>query len=167
MKVYFGCGKHKIHGYFGVDKVPMDSVDVVHDMNVYPYPFRDNSVDEVLLINILEHLPDTIKVMEEIWRICRNGASVKIVVPYYNSLGACNDPTHVRFFTEYTFDYFTHDNATYLSSYNYYSIARFKIISITPDQRPLLKMFPMKIQWLLAHHLSTVHSLEIKLGAVK
>src|SRR5437762_3457306 len=142
MKVNFGCGKHQMEGFIGVDRVKMDTVDVVHDMNVFPYPFRDDSVEEVHLFNILEHLPDTIRVIEEIWRICRGGAILKIGVPYYNSPGAFDDPTHVRFFTENTFNYFTADVATWLSAYNYYSHARFKIHSIKLVQRSSLNLLP-------------------------
>ena len=167
MKLYFGCGKHRVEGFVGVDKLRMETVDVVQDMNVLPYPFRDNSVEEVLLINILEHLPNTVCVMEEIWRICKNGANIKILVPYYNSPGAFQDPTHVSFFTERSFDYFTEDETTELSEYNYYSHARFKIVSIIPYHRSILSTLPERIQWLFAHHLSTVHSIEFRLHAIK
>ena len=167
MKIYFGCGKHRVEGFIGVDKIKTDTVDIVHDMNVYPYPFADDTIDEVLLIDILEHLPDTIKVMEEIWRICRNGAVVRILVPYYNSPGACQDPTHKSFFTENTFDYLTEAGTTPLSHYNYYSSARFKILSLVPNQRRLLRTFPTRIQWFLAHHLATIHSLKFELEVSK
>jgi ubiquinone/menaquinone biosynthesis C-methylase UbiE len=167
MKLYFGCGNHKVDGFIGVDKVKTEHADIVHDMNAFPYPFKDNTVDEVLLSHILEHLPDTIKVMEEIWRICKNRAAIKIFVPYYNSLGACQDPTHVKFFTEHSFDYFTENGATTLSVYNYYTSARFRIMSIIPMQRSILTTLPKKIQWFLAHHLSTVHSIEVLLQVIK
>ena len=167
MKLYFGCGTHKVEGFLGVDKIQMDQVDIVHDMNMYPYPFADNSIDEVLLINILEHFSDIIKVVEEIWRICKNGARIRVEVPYYNSAGACQDPTHKSFFTENTFDYFTESEATPLSSYNYYSSARFNILSIVPDQRPMLRVLPKRIQWLLGHHLATIHSLKFELEVIK
>jgi|SRR5215813_11101723 len=167
MKLYFGCGNHRVEGFIGVDRIKTDQVDIVHDMNLYPYPFADSTVDEVLLINILEHFPDTVKVMEEMWRICRNGAIVRIVVPYYNSPGACQDPTHKSFFTENTFDYFTEAGTTPLSQYNYYSSARFKILSVVPDQRPILNVFPTRAQWFLAHHLATIHSLKVELEVTK
>ena len=167
MKLYFGCGRHRVEGFIGVDKTQTGQVDVVHDMNVYPYPFADNSVDAVLLINILEHFPDIIKVTEEIWRICKDGARIRVEVPYYNSAGACQDPTHKSFFTENTFDYFTELGATTLSHYNYYSSARFKILSVAPDQRRIFHLFPKRIQWLLAHHFATIHSLKFELEAIK
>lgn len=167
MKIYFGCGQHKINGFIGVDKIQMDAVDLIHDMNLFPYPFLDNCIDEILLINILEHLPDTVRVIEEIWRICKQDATVRISVPYYNSPGACSDPTHVRFFTESSFDYFTKDGATGLSVYNYYSKARFDITAIAPCQKRILNFFPKKIQYFLAHHLCTIHNIEFVLQAIK
>lgn len=132
MKIHLGCGKSKRPGYIGVDIAQLPEVDIVHDLNIFPYPFKDNEADDFLLENILEHLPNTITVMEELWRICKNGAKVEIWVPYYNSPGAHADPTHLRFFTENTFDYFTPDGETWLSYYNYYSRARF-ILLIKPN----------------------------------
>ena len=117
--------------------------------------------------NILEHLPDTIRVMEEVWRVCGNGARINIAVPYYNAPGAFQDPTHVKCFTENSFDYFTPDQDTALSCYNYYTKARFKIASIRPMQRKVFNKLPVRVQWFLAHHFATVHGLEFDLLAVK
>jgi len=167
MKINLGCGNHRMEGFIGVDRVKMDAVDVVHDLNVFPYPFCDDSIDEVHLFNILEHLPDTIRVIEEVWRICKGGAIVRIGVPYYNSPGASADPTHLRFFTESTFDYFTEDGATWLSAYNYYSHARFAIHSVKLVQRSILNLLPRTMQLFLAHHFATVHSIEFTLEARK
>jgi SAM-dependent methyltransferase len=167
LKLYFGCGNHKIEGFIGVDKIKAASVDIVHDMNLYPYPFGESTVEEVLLLNILEHFPDIIKVMEEIWRICKNGALIRVGVPYYNSPGAYQDPTHKSFFTENTFDYFTEAGTTPLSEFNYYSSARFKILTVIPGQRKVFNAFPEKIQWLLGHHLATIHSLQFELKVIK
>ncbi len=156
-----------MEGFIGVDRIKMEAVDVVHDMNVFPYPFADDSIEEAHLFNILEHLPDTIRVIEEIWRICKPGAVVRIGVPYYNSPGAFADPTHLRFFTESTFDYFTEDGASWLSAYNYYSHARFKIHSVKLIQRSWLNFLPRRVQLLLAHHLATVHGIEATLEVLK
>lgn len=167
MKLYFGCGHHVVEGFLGVDRIEAPEVDIVHDMSMYPYPFDDNSVDGVLLNNILEHFADTIKVMEEMWRICKHGAKIRIEVPYYNSPGACQDPTHKSFFTENTFDYFTETGTMPLSHFNYYTSARFKILSVVPQQRWIFRVLPQRVQWFLAHHLATVHSLQFELEVVK
>jgi hypothetical protein len=48
--------------------------------------------------------------MHELCRVCKAGAVIKIKTPFYASWGQFNDPTHVRFFTPYTFDYFEKNN---------------------------------------------------------
>jgi len=124
-KLNLGCGEKRISGFLGVDFVKTPAVDVVHNLNKFPYPFADNSVEEILLDNVLEHLDQVIKVMEEIFRICQNGAMVKIYVPYYKSSGAFTDPTHKNFFTESSFDYFKKSHP-----YHYYTSAGFKVIKM-------------------------------------
>jgi SAM-dependent methyltransferase len=122
-----GCGKAKRAGCVGLDRYSLPGVDVVHDMKVVPWPFPDRSFDVVYANHVLEHLPDLIQTMEEIHRILRRGGRLFVRVPHYRAPGAFQDPTHVRFFTERTFEYFTPDGTTSLSPLNYYSKARFLI----------------------------------------
>ncbi|MBU4347363.1 methyltransferase domain-containing protein [Patescibacteria group bacterium] len=122
-KLNLGCGEQKISGFIGVDRVKTSSVDVVHDLNKFPYPFKNNSISEILMDNVLEHLDDTIKVMEEMYRICKNEAIIKIYVPYYKSSGAFTDPTHKHFFTENSFQYFEKNH-----SYHFYTKTNIEII---------------------------------------
>ncbi len=126
LKLNLGCGNKKIEGFIGVDKVKSTKADIIHDLNRFPYPFKDNSADEILMDNVLEHLEDTIKVMEELYRICKNKAKIKIYVPYAKSDGAFTDPTHKRFFTDQSFKYFEP-----IHHLNFYTKARFKVIKNT------------------------------------
>lgn len=96
-KINLGCGNVKISGFLGVDRVKTPAVDLVYNLNITPYPLSDNSVDEIIADNILEHLDDVIAIMEELYRICQNGAVIKISLPYYKSSGAFADPTHKHF----------------------------------------------------------------------
>ena len=166
MKLNLGCGEHICNGFIGVDTLPLTNVDVVADLATFPWPFKDNVIQEIIMYNILEHLSETIKVMEEVWRILVHNGIVNIIVPYYNSPGAFMDPTHVRFFTENSFDYFT-ENYSPLSRYNYYTHSRFDILLIKFCQRSFLNALPSRIQVFLAHHFATVHGLEVKLRAIK
>lgn len=119
-KLHIGCGREIKQGYINLDKVLLPGVDVVHDLEVFPYPFDDNSVEEVFCKHVLEHTQDLISVMEEIARISRLGGRIKIIVPYFAGQGAFNDPTHKRFFTYKTFDY--------LKSGGYYSKSVFRTL---------------------------------------
>ncbi len=101
-------------------------MDVVHDLRQFPWPFEDQQFDEVRMKDVLEHLPDTIRTMEELYRITAPGAKVRLTVPYWNSLPAVGDPTHVKFFTESSFDFF--DPTKLLCRERpYYSKARFYV----------------------------------------
>ena len=167
LKLHLGCGKSLLPDYIGVDLSPQLGVSVVCDLSKKPWPFQDSSVASCVLLNLLEHLPDTIQVMEELWRITKPGGVVSIQVPYYNSAGAFQDPTHVKFFTERTFDYFTTDGTTELSHYNYYSNARFDILRLDFYQRSWLKKLPKRIQIFLGHHLATIQAMDVVLRAIK
>lgn len=124
-KLNLGCGHKKIHGFIGIDRVKTEAADLVYDLNLIPYPFVADSVIEIAADNILEHLNDVVAVMEEIYRLCQNGAIIKISLPYYKSSGAFTDPTHKHFFTENSFQYFSPEH-----EYHFYTGARFKILKM-------------------------------------
>lgn len=122
MKLNLGCGEKRLVGFVGVDKLKTSAVDIVHDLNVFPYPFKDGVATEIIMDNVLEHLDDIILAVEELHRIAAPGALIKINVPYFKSNSAFTDPTHKHFFTETSFKYFTQDNPL-----NFYSQARFEL----------------------------------------
>jgi hypothetical protein len=108
ISIDLGCGNCKSAGRIGFDRGKMKGVDVVCDLD-YGVPLKDNSVEEVYTSHFLEHTENYVHLMEEIYRVSKPAAKVKIVVPYYKSILAFQDPTHKHFFTENTFDYFTKD----------------------------------------------------------
>lgn len=118
MKLDIGCGKSKKAGYVGVDILSFPGVDVIHDLNIFPYPFQDNSVDEIWMDQVLEHLENPIKIVEELYRICKNSATIIIGVPYFRSFYSVIDPTHRNFFGVFWFDYFD-PGKEFFSKYNY------------------------------------------------
>ncbi|HUT37396.1 MAG TPA: methyltransferase domain-containing protein [Planctomycetota bacterium] len=128
-RLNLGCGRDIQEGYVNLDCVPLPGVSVVHDLNQFPYPFQDSSFDEILAQDILEHLHDTIRVMEELWRILVPGGILRIRVPDARSAYFLHDPTHVSRFTERTFDYFTQEAPSrFLSKFHYYTKATFEIL---------------------------------------
>ena len=109
MKLNLGCGRNIRAGYVNLDKVELDGVDVVHDLNTFPYPFDDNRFDEIYCSHVLEHVNDLVKVVEELHRITKLYGRIKVIAPYFASQGAFNDPTHNIFFTYRTFKFFSSD----------------------------------------------------------
>ena len=123
-KLHLGCGHVIKPGWINHDIVRLPGVDVVHDLSQFPWPFVDGQFEEVFMKDVLEHLPDLIQTMDELFRITKPGAKVYITVPYWNSLTAVGDPTHVRFFNEYSLTFF--DPRTWQCRERpYYSRARF------------------------------------------
>ena len=126
-KLHLGAGTKILSGYINHDLVPLTGIDLVHDLESYPWPLEDNSIDEIIAENILEHIDNIVRFMEEIHRITRMGAIIKIDVPYWNSWEAITDPTHKSIFNEYTFDFFD-PNKDRCKNRPYYTKARFNIL---------------------------------------
>jgi SAM-dependent methyltransferase len=117
-----GCGPYAKRGDVGIDRSPGPAVDIVHDLNVFPWPIADATFERVLCTDVLEHLPEIIPVMEEIHRVGTPGAIVQIEVPTASSRYFYTDPTHVRGFGYRSFEYFE-PNTEYASRYGYSRVA--------------------------------------------
>lgn len=165
-RLNLGSGRDVRPGYVNVDRVRLSGVDLICDFRRFPWPFRDDSIDEVLAIHVVEHLPDTIRVMEEIYRITRSGASVTIEVPHYKHSNAYKDPTHVRFFTEESFDYFGKEQRSY------YTHARFHVAGVEKVHeyhvdRYVRRLFPRLLPWVERYFDNTVEKIVFRLVTQK
>jgi SAM-dependent methyltransferase len=126
-----GCGLRKRPDTIGIDKNPRSQADIIHDLNQFPYPFDDSEFDAIICDNVLEHLDDVIRVMEEIHRIAKPGGIITVIVPFFAHRNAFNDPTHKHFFGTRSFDYFVEGLG--LSEYSY-STKNFRLRSIVFDK---------------------------------
>lgn len=105
-----------------LDQVKNKDIEVIHNLDKFPYPFKNEEFDEILGFNILEHVSNLIKTMEELNRILKKGGRLKISVPLFPSMYSVVDPTHKNFFVYETFDYFQY-HAPLL-----YPKAKFKVV---------------------------------------
>lgn len=106
-RVDLGCGLTKLPGFIGVDRFPMPGVDVIADLDG-KLPFEDNSVDLVYASHSLEHVDSIMNTIREIYRICKHGAQICIVSPYYfQGLNLANS-YHKQTFNEHTPRFWTH-----------------------------------------------------------
>ena len=92
-----GCGSKKFPGAIGIDVNPNSDADTLHDLNTIPDPYAGDTFDMIVYDNCLEHLGDVVAVMEELHRIAKPSANVKIIVPFYATRYAHTDPTLVIF----------------------------------------------------------------------
>lgn len=101
LKLDIGCGTRKTnsldeHPFIGVDIIPFDGVDVVHDVRVTPWPWEDGSVDEVFSSHFLEHLTgeERISFFNELHRVMKVGGKALIITPDWSHSCSYGDPTH-------------------------------------------------------------------------
>ncbi len=98
-----GCGYVKRAGWINVDKYDICDPDVVHDLNVSPYPWPDNSVDGIVLVHVLEHLDDWWGCIVECGRILKPGAKLWVHVPDESSTMALTYRDHNHVFSHVSF----------------------------------------------------------------
>jgi SAM-dependent methyltransferase len=101
-KLNLGSGTKKIEGYINVDKSKHKNVDIIHDLDIIPYPFEDSTINSILFDDSLEHLENPFNVLCECHRILIKNGIVEIYVPHKNSYGAYM-LSHKRLFNEYSF----------------------------------------------------------------
>lgn len=126
LRINLGCGNHPTPGWLNLDVVALPGVQLVWDLENLPYPIPDGCVERIEASHVLEHVLAFMPLMEELHRILAPGGILHVKAPYYKSTNAFDDPTHVRFFTERTMDYF--DPAK--NEYAFYSEARFRVKSL-------------------------------------
>lgn len=126
-----GCGFNKRPGAYGVDIIPGSQADLIHDLDNYPYPFKDSCWDRIVCLDVLEHVENFVKTVEEIWRIASPNATVEISGPFMSSVHFFTDPTHKRALTSRSFDYFCPDRPLYRYGY---TKAAFQIVACEYDR---------------------------------
>jgi len=113
LKLDLGCGKNKVApDFLAVDALSFEGVDLVLDLTAKeksvqnpdfsithtykPWPWADNSVDEIHASHFVEHLNATERVhfVNEVFRVLKPGSSAKIIIPHWASCRAYGDLTH-------------------------------------------------------------------------
>lgn len=115
VRLDIGCGEAKQPNWIGMDVRDLPTVDIVHSVTDIPFPIPDNVCFTVLMSHLWEHIEPKyrIQVIDEIWRIMMPDGQLLISSPYYQSFGACQDPTHYTCPNEATFTYFNPESPLY------------------------------------------------------
>jgi predicted SAM-dependent methyltransferase len=131
LKLNLGCSDRHIPGYSNVDLCP--PADIIADLTK-TWPWADSSIEHVLAHDIIEHLPDKVHTMNELWRVLEPGAQVEIIVPTTEGRGAWQDPTHVSYWNRNSFFYFTHrDPHRERFGVAYGVMARFNVVRLEQE----------------------------------
>lgn len=122
-----GCGQKKWPGAVGMDISADTAADVVHDLNEFPYPFADDSFDQILMQDVIEHVREPIRVMDELHRIARPGGRIQLRTPHFSSMLAYSDPTHTHYFSAEAIRTLAEPR------FSHYTAVRMRVVHVTLD----------------------------------
>jgi SAM-dependent methyltransferase len=118
-----GCGRQPPQpDLVRLDKFSKLEPDVVWDLEKFPYPLEDSSFSDIECFDVIEHLEDIPKTLEEFHRILEPQGLLKITTPHFSCANSFIDPTHKWHLSYFSFDYFCEGHTL-----SYYSEARYFI----------------------------------------
>jgi SAM-dependent methyltransferase len=110
ININLGAGEAPIAGFINVDLKSLPFIDVVWDLEQFPWPFPDECADLIVASQLVEHINPHkgifMKFMDEVWRITKTGGQFMIATPYAGSVAYYQDPTHCNPCNEMTWEYF-------------------------------------------------------------
>jgi hypothetical protein len=170
MKLDVGCVRNKHFGFTGIDCVVGTDVDIVHNLNLIPWPVDSDSVEEIMMHDVIEHLPATVQIFNELHRIAKAGCRVEMTYPYWRSFGCYSDPTHVHYFNEYMIEYFMSPGASPRNEnkFSFYTDKHWKLISRRLITYPFLKWLPGRLLSFISRHFcDVVHGVHLIITPIK
>jgi glycosyltransferase involved in cell wall biosynthesis/predicted SAM-dependent methyltransferase len=102
-KIDIGGGLYPKPGYESVDIINGDITANLNDK----WPFLDGEIGVINASHVIEHLNDKHHTMSEMYRVLADGGWAFIEVPSTDGRGAWQDPTHVSFWNQNSFWYYT------------------------------------------------------------
>lgn len=104
-----GCGPSKQQGpdFLGMDYRKLPGVDIVHDLEKFPWPLPDSCAQLVVMSHLFEHIKPwlVLQFMAEVHRVCKDGAQIAVSAPYGVESRFIQDPTHCNPSNEATWLY--------------------------------------------------------------
>jgi SAM-dependent methyltransferase len=105
-KVSWGDSQREWKSLVTLDSDPSVKPDVVHNLDVFPYPFEDNTFEEIHAYEVLEHCGRQgdweffFRQFNEFYRILKPEGYFVATVPMWDSMWAWGDPGHTRLITK-------------------------------------------------------------------
>lgn len=115
-KLNLGSGTRPKKGYVNIDWSELGNPEVIHDLNVFPYPFADSTFDEIEMQHVIEHLDKVFDVMREAHRLLKPGGVVHIQVPHFSR--GFTHSEHVHGF-DITFPYYFNKKLNFSGYYGF------------------------------------------------
>lgn len=156
-----GCGLQKIQGWINVDAYAVCDPDVCHDLDVTPWPWKDESVDGIYAAHVFEHLKEWWPAFRECARVLKPGGKLEIRVPDESSSGAMGWRDHRHVFTKFSF----HGIRGAKQGTNAWAITEAESVPLRMDgyaQVPVagkqwMVRFPRLLRWCATHLRNFIH----------
>jgi predicted SAM-dependent methyltransferase len=129
MKLNLGVGRDSREGWVNVDRQQYEGVDKLWDLDFTPWPWGRCEADEILALDIFEHLMDITAAMDECWRVLAPGGTLRVRGPRAGGVNHYADPTHRRGFTDTSFDYYA-ANTQHTDTPLVYGVGRWELVRI-------------------------------------
>jgi predicted O-methyltransferase YrrM len=102
-----GCRDRKESNFTGINGRHFEGVDIVHNLETFPYPFGDESCLTIKAAHVVEHIKPWLVFdwFNEMWRLLVPKGQLAVSAPFANSQGFFNDPTHITYINEATFQH--------------------------------------------------------------
>ncbi len=134
MKLDLGCSFHKRENYLGVDILRVEGVDVLADAQ--HLPFKDSSIEGIYSSHCIEHIPDQLKLISELWRVCADDAKIHILVPHFSNPSYYDDLTHQHRYSTRSFEHYDQEMHQLTGHPNYLPNVNFKPMKIRLNYWP-------------------------------
>lgn len=142
-----GCGNRVIEGFVNHDiSKHRPEIDVIWDLNITPWPFKDDEFDAVEFVAVIEHLRiSPIEALDECHRILKKDGVLTIKYPLYSSPTFHDDPTHIHAMSEHSLDYVI-AGTRYGTDYAFYSKGKWRLLErgVIKNRNVKAKMTPIK-----------------------
>ena len=131
-----GAGSIPLDGWDNLDIIPLPGIGIVHDLDVHPWPVREEAYDEIQALDILEHVDKPVLFITACWLALKPGGFLFIRTPRYDAEFLWIDPSHKRGFHERSMDFFD-PSTEFGRATGFYSNAKFKVAATVTENKNL------------------------------
>jgi SAM-dependent methyltransferase len=168
-KLHLGCGRTILDGWVNLDWIQGEGIDVVADLDGCggtPLPFEDDVFDEAFASHLIEHIRNPLPMMQELHRVCVNGAKAVFRCPHGASDDAFEDPTHVRQYFPNSFMYFSQP-AYWRADYGYRGDWQVEDVALITNATRFAGLPPQEIVNRVHHYRNVIDEMVVTLRCVK
>ena len=132
IRLNLGAGDNIRSGWVNHDVMPHPGIAVVHDLDLLPWPWGNDSALEIVAWAVFEHLHLRLSdAVEECWRVMCVGGVLRLKVPKFMASTVADDPQHVHMgWNKATFDFFDPRRGLYGKRGKMYRLGPWRVVQV-------------------------------------